>query len=150
MSFGFQHNQYGIRDIGIPCEVPDNPFAELAYYLGCVAKCLDIREELGKLADYTQYRWFTLDDKKRLVSLAILLSPDKLIDKCWFPSADIDRLNDFYELTRMQNNIMFTSSIQIGMQSRRVAKIMLFQQRWLNNYYTQPLRTAIRIINYEG
>lgn len=150
MAFGLQHNKYGIEDVGVICQVPDNPFAKLAYYLGMVGTCLGIKGELGELADYSRFRWFTLDDKKKIVSLAYLLSPDELIGKCWFPSENLNCSNEIYELSQVQNNIIYSSVIRIGSRSRRVAKIMLFKRSWIENNYLRPLQSAVQIINYQG
>lgn len=137
MSIGIQHNQNGMKKISVSCQVPENPFAKLAYYLKCAGACLDMKDELGDLTDYD--RWFSLSEKMRLVMLVYLISSDKLIGKCWFPNEDMDSGNKFYELTRAQKSIIYTSSIRIGAQIRRVGNIMMFKRSWLDHYYIQPL-----------
>lgn len=144
MALGLQHNKLGIRDIGVTVQVPDNPYAKLSYYLSCVGCCLDIREELGELANYNRYYLFSNEDKRKIVSLAYLLSPDELIGKCWFPSEDIDSNNEIYELSQVQNTLIVSSFIQIGSESRRVAKIMLFKRQWMQKFYIEPYQTVLQ------
>jgi len=150
MALSFQQNEIGIKKIGVTANVPQNPFAKLMYYLGCVGSVLEISDEFGELIKYERYYALTLDEKKKLITLCYLFSPDVLIDKCWFESPNMDDSNDFLELTHVKNTLVCAESIMIGGRNRRVAKIMLFKRSWLQNNYLTPMRSACSQIQDQG
>ena len=150
MAAFLNQNRIGVARVGVTVNVPSNPYSKLMYYLSCVASSLDIRNELAEYTNYAYTISLTLADKKKIVVLCSLFSPDELIGKCWFPNEDIDSSNEFFELSQVTNQLLVTENILIGAHSRRVAKVMFFQRSWMNNNYFNPLAFAINDIRNEG
>lgn len=66
--------------------VPDDPIAKLMYYLNCVFSCVDIGNDpsLNRLRNYSNYTSLSTDEKAQVVSLCLVLSPDKLTGVIFF------------------------------------------------------------------
>lgn len=145
-----ERNQIGIKNEGQTVTVPNNDFARLKYYLSCVAGTLEVREQLSEYIDYSNYTFLSLADKKTIVTLCYLFSPDELINKCWFHSEDIDSNNEFFEIGIAQTKVLLTQNVMVGSQNRRVAKVMFFKRNWLERFYIEPVKGAIREIQRIG
>ena len=135
--------KFGIRETGQTVTVPASPTAKLMYYLDCVATVIQLdNPNLRRLRDYRRY--YSLNDEEidALLVLILLLSPDELIGKVFFPSEDCGgSANQFFELSAVTNMLAVSSNVLIGGESKRVAKIMFFKRSWMENNFISPLRS---------
>jgi len=133
----------GIKDFGTTVTVPDNPKAKLMYYLDCVAVVIDLNSpNLNRLRNYRNYYTLNEAETDALLALALLLSPDELLNKVFFHSEDCGgSSNKFLELSAVSNMLAVTDNIVIGGERKRVAKIMFFRMSWMEKNYFTPIRS---------
>ena len=133
----------GIKDTTRSVTVPENPKAKLMYYLDCVATVIQLdNPNLRRLRDYQRYHSLSDAEIDALLVLILLLSPDELIGKVFFPSEDCGgRTNQFFELSAVTHMLAVSDNVLIGGESKRVAKIMFYQRRWMEDNYISPLRS---------
>ena len=132
-----------IRDTTVNASVPQNPKAKLMYYLKCVASVIQLDDPaLSRLQNYQSYYSLSEEETDALLALVILLSPDELIGKVFFPSEDCGgRTNQFLELSAVSHMLAVANNIVIGGERKRVGKIMFFQRSWMETYYLTPIRS---------
>ena len=132
-----------IRDTTVNASVPQNPKAKLMYYLKCVASVIQLDDPaLSRLQNYQSYYSLSEEETDALLALVILLSPDELIGKVFFPSEDCGgRTNQFFELSAVSHMLAVADNIVIGGERKRVGKIMFFQRSWMETYYLTPIRS---------
>ena len=130
-----------IRDTTVSVSVPQNPKAKLMYYLNCVATVIQLDDPaLSRLKNYQSYYSLSEGETDALLALVILLSPDELIGKVFFPSEDCGgRTNQFLELSAVSHMLAVANNIVIGGERKRVGKIMFFQRSWMENNYLTPI-----------
>ena len=134
----------GIKDTSCSVTVPANPKAKLMYYLDCVATVTQLdNPNLRRLRDFRSYYSLSEEETDALLVLIVVLSPDELIGKVVFPSEDCGGgANQFIELTAATHMLAAVSpNVLIGGESKRVANIMFFQRRWMENNYISPVRS---------
>ena len=132
-----------IRDTSVSTSVPENPKAKLMYYLKCVASVIQLDDPaLSRLQNYQSYYSLSEEETDALLALVILLSPDELIGKVFFPSEDCGgSSNQFYELSAVSHMLAVADNVVIGGERKRVGKIMFFQRSWMENNYLTPIRS---------
>ena len=133
-----------IRDTSVSVSVPQNSKAKLMYYLNCVATVIQLDDPaLSRLKNYQSYYLLSEEETDALLALVILLSPDELIGKVFFPSEDCGgHSNQFYELSAVSHMVAVADNIVIGGERKRVGKIMFFQRSWMENKKILPRSTA--------
>lgn len=137
-----QRNRVNLRPDSVRVEVPDNDIARIMYYLNCVLSVIEYKDQdMQRFRNYRNWSMLSQQDRKFLWFLVLLLSPDELIDKCFFHSDELcgDSTNKFYELSQIKDQVMVVQSIVIAGQSRQVNKIMAFKTIWLTRYYYEPM-----------
>ena len=139
----FIGERVGIRDITRDASIPQNPKAKLMYYLNCVATVIQLDDPaLSRLKNYQSYYSLSEEETDALLAFVILLSPDELIGKVFFPSEDCGgRTNQFLELSAVSHMLAVANNIVIGGERKRVGKIMFFQRSWMETYYLTPIRS---------
>ena len=132
-----------IRDTSVNVSVPQNPKAKLMYYLNCVATVIQLDDPaLSRLRNYQNYYLLSDQETDALLALVILLSPDELIGKVFFPSEDCGGgSNQFYELSAVSHMLAVADNVVIGGERKRVGKVMFFQRSWMENNYFSPIRS---------
>ena len=108
--------------------------------LSCVENTLELKDGDGDI--YSRYDLHFLmsnEQKRRLLVLCLLFSPDTLDDKCFFQSENIDSSNEFYELGQVQTSLAAVSNILIGGVNRKVRRIMIYKRNWMLRNYLMPL-----------
>ena len=132
-----------IRDTSVSTSVPENPKAKLMYYLKCVASVIQLDDPaLSRLQNYQSYYSLSEEETDALLALVILLSPDELIGKVFFPSEDCGgHSNQFYELSAVSHMLAVADNVVIGGERKRVGKVMFFQRSWMENNYFSPIRS---------
>ena len=140
---GIVAQRFGMKDISASVTVPANAKAELMYYLSCVKTVIQLDDPtLQRLTDYRNYHLLTDPETDALLAMVILLSPDKLIGKVFFPDEDCGgRSNQFFELSAVSHILAVTDNVLIGGERKRVAKVMFFKRSWLNDNYLTPLKS---------
>ena len=143
MAAVLMRERVGLEKTGKPCTVPNNRRAQIMYYLNCVSHVLELKDSnIRRLTNYSQYSSLSNDEETQLLYLAVLLSPDELIGKVFFPSDELcgDSNNEFYELSQVRNTFAVSSSVIIGGEQTRVAKIMTFKMCWMTKNYIEPIK----------
>lgn len=139
--------EISIKKTGSATTVPNDPIAKLMYYFNCVCTCVDIGNdsELNRLRAYKDgYAYLSNEEKAKLLTLCLALSPDKLMGAIFFPAPD-DALdgyaNEFYELSAVSTRLVVAESLLVGGQQKKVRSIMMFKKSWIENNYLNPLRS---------
>ena len=115
-------------------------------YLSCVATVIQLDDPaLSRLKRLPELLLLSEEETDALLALVILLSPDELIGKVFFPSEDCrGHSNQFYELSAVSHMLAVADNIVIGGERKRVGKIMFFQRSWMeNNYPSDPSKIKI-------
>ena len=81
------------------------------------------------------------EEAAKLLILCLALSPDKLIGTILFPNEDLDYDNDFFELSAVDTKLVVAESFLIGGQQKRIRRIMMFKEAWIEHCYFNPLRS---------
>ena len=138
--------QISVKDTTTLITVPDDPIAKLMYYFSCVASCVELEDsDFDRLRDYKNYTRLTSDEKAKVLALCLALSPDKLIGTIFHPSNDCGGMTGrFLELSSVKTDLLVTDSLVVGGQSKKIRKIMLFEKRWMEDNYIEPLRSIER------
>ena len=138
--------EIGIRRAGRNTIIPNNPKAKLMYYLDCVLFCVDDSDDsdLRRLRDYKHYWRLTDEEEAKVLVLCLALSPYTLIGTIFIPNDDLDKINQFFELSAVSTNLLVSESLLVGGQHMRVQKIMMFKKCWIESYYLNPL------LSYQG
>ncbi|KAL3847857.1 hypothetical protein ACJMK2_018748 [Sinanodonta woodiana] len=145
----FNKKDIEFKVIGRSVTVPDDPRAQLMYYLDCMCTVVDLTNtspNLQRLRNYENYS-LTSDEKERLIILCVLLDPDEFIDKCIFQNDAmcLNSRNKFYEITQVNNHLLAAGNVIIGGRNRRVNKIMAFKMSWIQDYYYTPLNILLQL-----
>ena len=138
--------QISVKDTTIQTTIPNDPIAKLMYYFHCVTRCVELEDsDFDRLKDYKNYTRLTSDEKAKVLALCLALSPDKLIGTIFHPSSDCGSFsNKFLELSSVKTNLLVTDSLVVGGHSKKIRKIMMFEKRWMESYYIEPLRSIER------
>lgn len=137
-----------MKATGSSTAVPNNCKAKLMYYLSCLCGCVEAESDpfSRRFTDYkNNYSSLSYEEEGRLLDLCSTLSPDKLTG-IFIPAgnSDIGAQNEFFELSAVDTKLLVTESFAIGGQQRRVCKIMMYKDSWIENYYYDPLRALRR------
>ncbi len=144
MAAMLRKTEVGVKKFGQDVDVPEHPVAKLMYYFQCVCTCVEATKDptLRHFQNYSNYRSLSREDEARLLVLCLAVSPDKLIGSIFFPSDDLGgSLNEFYELSAVRTRLVVAESLLIGGQQKRVHKVMMFNELWLEIFYIDPLRS---------
>jgi len=140
-----------MKAVGTSTTVDNNPIAKLMYYLSCVNSCLVKNGQ--KLLDqrhtaYWEYTKLSPDEQALIVLLAALLSPDELIDVCFFvvpkdSSCLGGSANEFLEITKAttvlgaarvsQNKVALFKGEEV-----KSTKLMVCTESWIKSYFVDP------------
>lgn len=145
MALNFNRVNFNVRNTTVDATVPNTPVARLMYYLNCLCSVLQLNTSdspnLHQLTQYSLHWALTAAQKRELAILCWILSPDELLNKCIFIDNNLKRLNEFYEISAVQNQLFVSSSIIINGQRKRINKIMICRPFWLNKNYIEPMKT---------
>ena len=143
-----QGYEVGIKKMGVSASIPSNDYARLMYYLNCILYCIPNFDLPKKYTNYGSYYHLTGDEEKEVVLLALLLSPDLLLNKIIFAvpngsPALSGRTNEFYEISETHKLGAVATNLEdfvvIKGERVRVNKIMLMCENWLKDYYLNPI-----------
>lgn len=135
-----ERQEVGIRNIGTTATIPASPKAKLMYYLDCVATLIELdNPNLNRLRNFQNYYFLNDAETDALLTLVVLLKPDELIGKIFFPKEDLPSNNEFYELSAVSHMFAVSENMVIGGKRTRAAKIMCFKRCWLENFYITPI-----------
>jgi len=142
-----EKNDVAIEDVGVSCTVPNNNIAKLMYYLSSLSSCLEGFIPT-QYTDYSNFDGLSNAEKKEVVTLAALLSPDILLDKVIF-GVDANNpilngsANTFLKITNAQTVMAAATNLRetiiIGEKNVNVGKILIFTQNWIKKNYLDPL-----------
>jgi hypothetical protein len=137
-------HRVSIKALGSTTAVPDNKFARLMYYLGCVESISTI--SFGKYTKYRDYYSLSNEDLAFVVKLALAFSPDKLREIGVFVEVSDDTMdsgNEFFEIEQQSFVALADDDIAIGAFRGKVNKIMAYKKSWLEKNYLAPLAAII-------
>jgi len=151
-----QKTEIGVKSVGtVITDLPRNNIQKLMYYLGCVNSCL--RKGGNQLIEskHTNYKdehKLSEDDRTVVVLLATILSPDELLDVCFFVVESGAKClggssNEFLEITAA--NTVVGAAMSKGKvalfkgEKVQTAKIMVFTGVWLKNYFLDPFQGEV-------
>lgn len=145
MALNFNRVNFNVRNTSVNVSVANTPVARLMYYLDCLCSLLQLdtsdSPNLHRLTQYSLHWALTAAQKRELAILCLILSPKELLNKCIFIDNNLKRLNEFYEISAVQDQLFVSSSIIINGQRKRVNKIMICRPFWLTKNYIEPMRT---------
>ena len=145
---GFLHrNRVAITEIGTFVSVPNNDVARLMYYLQCVCVAVDCNDDpsIQRFTNYNNWASLSVDEQKALVVACYAFSPDILNNRVFFNSDATpgNSLNEFYEISELNDTILASRSIIIAERERQVNKIMTYTTQWMANYYFEPMKRLV-------
>ena len=129
-----------LKDTSYQVSVPAHPRAKLMYYLDSVATVLQLdNSNLSRLRQYKQWYSLSTEEETLLLYLVANLSPDELEGKVFFQDENVSGfMNRFYELSHASNFFAVSSSVFVGGEHKRVLKIMLYKEQWMNDNFYRP------------
>jgi len=142
-----EKNDVEIEDVGVSCSVPNSNIAKLMYYLSSLSSCLEGFIPT-QYTDYSNFDSLSNAEKKEVVTLAALLSPDILLDKVIFGVEANNPIlngsaNTFLKITNAKTVMAAATNLRdtiiIGEKNVNVGKILIFTQNWIKRYYLDPL-----------
>ena len=158
-----QRKDVSIKNTSVEVNVPNNPTAKLMYYLCCVNRTLDLvglnisginYAFVSLINDYQNYHLVTQMEKQKILAVATELQPTVLENKVFFVTETAgDYSNAFYEINSTEVNVAATDEVIIGGVRKRVNKIMIYERRWMQDHYYDPIRaleTELRTVSYNG
>jgi hypothetical protein len=139
-----QTNELQIKRITVKTTVPNNDVARLMYYLNCVCTAIDCKddENIQRFISYQNWPRLSNDERKVLVDLCYTISPGVLNNKVFFQDdvLCVNFSNEFYEISKVRNQLLAVESIIIAGRTRQVNKIMVYKQEWMQHYYIGPMQ----------
>ena len=159
MALVYNRETIGVKAIGRPVSVPNNPKARLMYYLNCMCIVLSLDQtgyNIRRLTQYNNYTSLTEDETAALVLLCTLLDPITLNGVCIFNDDEAcgGSDNKFYEINSRQTTFAAADTVLVGGIRVSVKKVMCFKMNWLKKNYVTPLtqllesRNSDRIATY--
>jgi hypothetical protein len=145
-----QHNQYGIKDITVTVNVPENDTALLMYYLNCVCQAIEYNDNnINRYRNYNNWSQLSNEDIRLLIVLCYTLSPDLFNNKVFFHSDALcgDMQNKFYEISQVRHQLLAVESIVVAGRTCRVNKIMTYKMCWMQNNYFNPMKNLAQRFN---
>lgn len=146
MALNFNKVNVNVRKTSVNVTVPNSPVSRLMYYLNSTCSLLQLdTSDSPNLQRLTQYNssWVLTAAQKRELTVLSILSPEKLLNKCIFIDKSLTRLNEFYEISAVHNQMFVSRSIIINGQRKRVNKIMICRPFWLQRYWEEPMKTML-------
>jgi hypothetical protein len=145
-----QHKQYGIKDISVTVNVPQNDTARLMYYLNCVCQAIQYDDNnISRYRNYNNWSQLSNEDIRLLVVLCYTLSPDVFNNKVFFQSDALcgNNANKFFEINEVNHQLLAVQSIVVAGRTCRVNKIMTYKMSWMQNNYLNPMRNLAERLN---
>lgn len=150
MAFALENVRLHVKATGTSVTVPGNPRAKLMYYLNCVCSALQLdssdTRNIARLRNYQNYLSLTEEEKSELLVLCAILSQDVLLNKVFFQNDQMcgNSNNEFYDIGTVANQLVVSSSIVIGGQTKNIRKIMTLKMAWLRTFYLEPIQALAR------
>jgi len=145
-----------VKHIGqVITDRPQSNIQKLMYYLSCVNSCVRMNGQQLFETRHTNYKEaFRLnsDEETLIVLLASILSPDELIDVCFFVVPEGSAClggssNEFLEITQANQVVgaaMVKNKIALFKGEKvQTNKVMVFTATWLKNYFLDPISGEI-------
>ena len=133
-----------IKDTTVAIIIPNNPKAELMYYLDCVATVL-MTDKLQRYRNYGEYYYLPDSEIDNLLEIARIFNPKAMVEAGIFiADEDINGMNRFYEITNEEMGLHVNEEIFIGGVRVQVLKLMVFKQSWVIRYYIEPYASLTR------
>lgn len=135
------------RSATIKANVPNDPAAELMYYLNCIYGLFSLpgNEEIERLRKYKKYKTLTHEDRDALLQHCMEASPDKLLNNCLFQDDSLcyKFSNEFYKVESVDTRRFVTGEVFIGEKQWQVTKIMAFKIKWLKSFWFNAMNDLI-------
>jgi hypothetical protein len=151
MALVFMSNDISAERTGVTINVPNNDAARLMYYLECVCTSINCNDDpdIQRFTKYNNWAYLSIDDQAVLVILCYRFSPDVFDNRVFFQNDALcgDRLNEFYTINQIRNQVLATESIIIAGQVRQVNKIMTYKMAWMKTYYFDPMQRLVARLN---
>jgi hypothetical protein len=148
-----QRKEIDVKEYGNDVTVAENDVAKLMYYLNCVCRVVDCKDdrELGRFIDYHNWASLSITDQKRLLALCYTFSPDVFEDKVFFQSETLCRgaPNRLYEISQVRHQVLAVSNIIVAGRDRQVNKIMAYTMPWMHYVYLQPMKGLIESLSQQ-
>ena len=138
------HCRVGVRATGQTTTVPSDPVSRLQFYCHCISWLLPTLNIPSRL---TAYKTAVLSraEEDTLLEISGLIGPSTLGEKVIFRNDNMEKGNQFLELTHARTTVTAVRSVVIAGQQNRVAKIMMYTGNWMNrNYYSARREIANR------
>jgi hypothetical protein len=150
-----QRTELTIKETGVTVTVPQNATAKLLYYLSCINTIIKLIELNIDEVDYSfvslvndyencQATSVTNQDKQKVLRIARAFSPNILEGKIFFKIANLDSGNQFFEINSSEITVAATDEVFIGGAKKKIQKIMMYKDSWLQTYYFNAIRDLDR------
>lgn len=152
MAVAYNRQEVKITETTVDATVPDNDTARLMYYLNCMCCVLQLEVSdysIKRLRDYKKYYLLTTDEKKELLRLCGLISPEKMDGQCIFHSEEIcgvDATNRFFRVDSTDTGFVAAANVFVGAVQVSVTKFMVYKTKWVNRYYIDPMNRITRVV----
>jgi hypothetical protein len=137
-----------VKEVGVATVIPDNDVARLMYYLRCITVCVKVDILDKDLVDYRNYWWLSPARCALVLEAALLLSPDKVIDKVFFQDDDSTIIsgtsqNEFCNISVACDVVSLQQDIFIAGRAQNVNVVMFFKSSWLDENYRLPFARTV-------
>ena len=132
-----------VKNVTHKRNVPDNKLAKLMYYLDCVSTVIesDIKK---RYISYKSYYLLTKVEEQKILDLVsqynIELMKELNLFKIEPDFVPIDKENEFYDITDEIFEGKIKSEVIIDDVPKKVIKVMVCKQSWIEHYYEEPLK----------
>ena len=124
-------------------DIPDNKLAKLMYYLKCVFTIIEADTE-KRYTNYKNYYLLSKLEEQSVLGLVSTFNPTLMLELNLFKIepdfVPIGKENEFYDISDEKFESKIQSEVTIAEVHRKILKVMICKQSWINKYYEEPLK----------
>ena len=127
----------------IKLDIPDHKLAKLMYYLECIFTILESDTE-KRYTNYKNYYLLSKLEEQTVLGLVSTFNPTLMKDlnliKIEPDFVPIGKEHEFFDISDEIFEGKINSEVVIAEVNRKVLKVMVCKQSWIDKYYEEPLK----------
>jgi len=150
--------EISMEAVGKATTVPSNAYAQLMYYLGIMKSLVPAFDLPSELVDYSRYYNLTSDQKKIVLLLSVIFTPEEILNKLIFVVENGSPLlngsaNEIYKISNATSFLHVQKDLIIDGKVIEIVQIMVCTENWVRSYWINPILSLKdeleRILNEE-